>query len=139
MRTGSQRSREDGRYRVLRWLETFHEYRTDSRNDEESLSSMGFLTLFSKPAPKLLQLPSGSLTADRNGAVLVGTVPSNFPAELLNDIAARVLAAFREAQTAQLPLAELIINYPSLKITARELRGGAIIFLSPRTPYAPSA
>jgi len=33
----------------------------------------------------------------------------------------------------------LIINYPSLKITARELRGGAIVFLSPRTPYGPAS
>ena len=89
--------------------------------------------------PKLLQLPSGTVTVDRNGAVLIGTIPSSFPAELVNDIAARVLAAFREAQAAQLPLEELIVHYPSLKITARELRGGAMIFLSPKTPYAPSA
>jgi len=97
---------------------------------------MGLLTLFSKPAPKLLQLPAGSLTVDRNGRVLVGTIPSTFPLELVQEIAARVLAAFREAATAQLPLTELSINYPTLKITARELRGGAIIFLSPRTPTA---
>lgn len=100
---------------------------------------MGLLTLFAKPVPKLLQLPSGTVTVDRNGAVLIGTIPSSFPAELVNDIAARVLAAFREAQAAQLPLEELIVHYPSLKITARELRGGAMIFLSPKTPYAPSA
>ena len=46
-------------------------------------------------------------------------------------------AAFSEAAAAQLPLAELIINYPSLKIAARELRGGAIVFLSPKAPSSP--
>ena len=97
---------------------------------------MGLLTLFSKPAPKLLQLPSGSITVDRNGNVLIGTVPSSFPVELLHDIAGRVLAAFRDAEAAQLPLEQLIINYPTLKISARELRGGAMIFFSPKTPSA---
>jgi hypothetical protein len=100
---------------------------------------MGFLTLFSKSAPKLLQLPSGSLTVDRTGDILVTTVPSNFPAELLTEIGNRIVTAFREAHAAQLPLSELTVNYPTLKITARELRGGAIIFLLPKTPYAPSA
>ncbi len=100
---------------------------------------MGLLTLFAKPAPTLLRLPTGSFTVDRQGFVLVGTLPSIFPAQLVRDIGQQVLITFLEAQSAQLPLAELIINYPSLKITARELRGGAIVFLSPRTPYGPAS
>ena len=98
---------------------------------------MGLLNLFSKPAPTLLRLPSGSFTVDRDGRVLMGTLPSSFPAGLVKDIAQQVRAAFSEAATAQLPLAELSINYPSLKITARELRGGAIVFLAPKTPRSP--
>jgi len=43
------------------------------------------------------------------------------------------LETFRDAQAAQLPLAELVVNYGSLKLTARELRGGAIVFLSPKS------
>ncbi len=100
---------------------------------------MGLLTLFAKPAPTLLRLPTGSFTVDRQGCVLVGTLPSMFPAQLVRDIGQQVLITFLEAQSSQLPLAELIINYPSLKITARELRGGAIVFLSPRTPYGPAS
>ena len=100
---------------------------------------MGFLSRFAKPAPTLLRLPSGSFTVDREGAVLAGTLPSSFPAGLIKDISQQVRTAFGEAAKAQLPLAELIINYPSLKICARELRGGAIVFLSPRAPSSPSS
>ncbi len=82
-----------------------------------------------------MPLPSGSFTVDRDGVVLMGTLPSSFPEELVDDIAHQALQAFREAGAAQLPLSELIIHYPSLKITARELRGGAIIFLSPKTSF----
>ncbi len=98
---------------------------------------MGLLSLFARPAPTLLRLPSGSFTVDREGAVLMGTLPSSFPASVVKDIAQQVRAVFNDAAAAQLPLAELIIHYPSLKITARELRGGAIIFLSPKAPSSP--
>ena len=98
---------------------------------------MGLLNLFSKPAPTLLRLPSGSFTVDRDGRVLTSTLPSSFPAQLVKDIAREVRAAFSEAAAAQLPLAECVINYPSLKICARELRGGAIVYLSPKTPASP--
>jgi len=99
---------------------------------------MGLLSLFSRPDPTLLRLPSGSFTVDRRGSVLVGTLPSSFPAELMDDIARQVLATFHSAAAIQLPLSELAVSYPSLKITARELRGGAIIYLSARAPYAPA-
>ena len=95
---------------------------------------MGLLTLFSKPAPNLLRLPSSSFTVDRDGRVLVGTISSNFPPDLLEQLGRDVLATFREAEAAQLPLSQLILNYASLRVTARELRGGALIFLSPVTP-----
>jgi hypothetical protein len=100
---------------------------------------MGFLSfLFSKPDPTLVALPTGSFTMDRYGTVLVSKVPSNYPAELVRHIGQQVLAVFRDAAAAQLPLSELCIRYPSLRITARELRGGALVFLSPRTPCAPA-
>jgi hypothetical protein len=98
---------------------------------------MGLLSRFTKSAPTLLRLPSGSFTVDREGCVLVGTLPSSFPVNLVSDIARQVLSTFRDAATAQLPLSEITINYPSFKISARELRGGAIIYLSPKAPYAP--
>jgi len=100
---------------------------------------MGFLNLFAKPPGPLLKLPSGSFTVDREGNVVVGTVPSSFPQSLVRDIAREVLAAFRGAEAAQLPLSELIVDFPSLKITARDMRGGAVIFLSPKAVYEEAA
>ena len=97
---------------------------------------MGLLDFFNKPAPSLLRLPSGSFTIDRKGAVLVSTVASSFPQELIDQISSRILALFQSATEAQLPLSQIVIHYTSLKITARELRGGAIVFLSPRTPFS---
>jgi hypothetical protein len=98
---------------------------------------MGLLNLFAKPAPKLLRLPSGSFIVDRDGRVLTCTLPSSFPTGLVKEIAQQVRTSFGEAAAAQLPLAELSINYPSLKIAARELRGGAIVFISPKAPPSP--
>ena len=95
---------------------------------------MGLLNLFAKPAPTLLRLPSGSFTVGRDGRILTGTLPSSFPVDVVKDIAEQVRAAFAEAEAAQLPLAELVINYSSLRISARELRGGAIVFLAPKSP-----
>jgi hypothetical protein len=94
--------------------------------------------LFAKGDPILLRLPTGSFTVDREGSVVVRTVSSSFPTDLVDGIAEQVVAAFRQAQEAQLPLSELVFNYTSLKITARELRGGAIVFLSPKTPVSPA-
>jgi len=94
---------------------------------------MGLLSFFSKSPAKLLRLPSGSFTVDPEGRVLVSTVSHTFPEELVKEIAGQILTAFRSAQAAQVPLSEVIIHYSSLKLTARELRGGAIIFLTPQT------
>jgi hypothetical protein len=91
---------------------------------------MGFLKLFSRAAPTLLRLPSGSFTMDREGKVLVRTLPSSYPTELVVEIGEQMIAAFRDATAAQLPLSEIVVNYSSLKITARELRGGVIVFLA---------
>lgn len=100
---------------------------------------MGLLRRFARSRPTLLRLPSASFTADQEGRVVAGTLPSSFPAELAGDIARQAQAAFREAGDTQLPLAELIINYPTLKITARDLRGGVLVFLAPKALSPPGS
>jgi len=98
---------------------------------------MGLMKFFAKSAPSLTRLPNGSFTLDRNGRVIVSTLPSSYPADTVGDIGRHVLRTFREAQAAQLPLTELMVHFGSLKIIARELRGGAIVFLSPKSPISP--
>ena len=95
---------------------------------------MGILKrLFKRRArPGLQQLPLGSITVNRKGEVTTSTVSSAYPKPLLREIAAEVLQLFREAREAQMPLAELSLHFASLRITARELRGGAIIFIFPQ-------
>jgi hypothetical protein len=82
---------------------------------------------------KLAKLPSGAFALDRDGKIIVSTLPQGFPEAQMREIGERVLAFFRGALQAQLPLQELNVYYPSLKVTARILRGGALIFLTPQT------
>lgn len=94
---------------------------------------MGFLNFFSKAGAAVQRLPSGTLTVDRAGNIVASTVASSYPAALLSAIARDVLTLFAEARAAQVPLTEFNLHFASLQITARELRGGAMIFLSPKT------
>ena len=98
---------------------------------------MGLLNLFSKPSPTVRFLPSGSMTIDRNCQVLASTISSACPAQVVQDIGTLVLRLFSEANRAQMPLSEMTIQFASLQITARELRGGAIIFLTPKHSFSP--
>jgi len=92
---------------------------------------MGILRkIFGGPAA-VQQLPTGTVTVDRQGHVVTSTVTS--AVSLLQAVGREVLELFREARAAQMPLAEISLHFGSLRITARELRGGAIIFLFPET------
>jgi hypothetical protein len=97
---------------------------------------MGLLDIFGKTPekPQLLQLPSGSFTVDASGRILTSTLPRAFPEKHVQEVSRRVLEAFRQAREAGLPLNELIIRYSAFKITAREQRGGAMVFLAPQGP-----
>ena len=96
---------------------------------------MGLLSFFSKPSPTtLLRLPSGSFTMDRDGQIVVSTLPTSFPTGVLNDMGRSVIEAFADARKAGLYLEKLVLQFGSLKVSARELSGGAIVFFSPITP-----
>jgi hypothetical protein len=94
---------------------------------------MGFLKLFSRPPLMPMRLPSGCFTVDRTGEIVASTVPQAFSPMLVREIADAVLKTFRGAQEVQMPFTELSVRYASFKIVARELRGGAIVFLTPQT------
>jgi hypothetical protein len=94
---------------------------------------MGLLTLFPRsPTLNLVRLPNGSFTVDPDGKVLISTLPRTFPKSWAELIGKHVLATFRDAQAADVPLRELVAEYSALKLTARSLRGGAIIFVAPQ-------
>lgn len=100
---------------------------------------MALLKLFSKTRAGVQRLPSGSMTVDRSGNVVASTVSSAYPPALLQAVAEEVLRLFREARKAQMPLSEFNLHFASLRITAREMRGGALVFLSPKTPFTTSS
>ena len=91
-------------------------------------------TLFRRKGQShLAKLHSGTFAVDRSGKIIVSTLPQSFPESEMRAIGQRVLAFFESAQRAQIPLQEVNVYYPSLKVTARNLRGGALIFLLPQT------
>jgi hypothetical protein len=100
---------------------------------------MGILKRFARPAPVVRRLPAGSFTVDRHGKVMTTTVGSEYPQWLLDDTARELLSLFREARAARMPLTGLDLNFAGLHITAREMQGGAIIFLSPQNMFATSS
>ncbi len=93
---------------------------------------MGFLNLFSKPVEAgLVRLPKGSFTVDPTGRILSQTLPQSFPEAHAKEIGRVVLTTFKSAKELNLPLREIFIHFAGLKLTAKELRGGAMIFLAP--------
>jgi hypothetical protein len=95
---------------------------------------MDILKNFSQQGPgALVRLSTGCFTVDRSGRIIASTLPQSFPERRMKEIGQKVLEAFRDAEEAQLDLSELVVHYPALKLSARELRGGAIVFLSPRS------
>jgi hypothetical protein len=103
---------------------------------------MGLLTLFGRGGkPGLKRLINGSFTVDATGRVVSSTVPGSVSESELRDIGRQILAIFDEGGKLNLGFTELVVQYVSFKITARQMRGGAIIFLSPKliqTAAAPS-
>jgi hypothetical protein len=96
---------------------------------------MDFLKLFTRETPSApMPLPSGTFTIDRTGRLVTSTISNFFPEKLALEIGHAVLDTFRKAQAADVVMTEITVNFTALKLTARELRGGAIVFLAPREP-----
>jgi hypothetical protein len=100
---------------------------------------MGLLKPFSRQqkAPHPERLPSGCFTIHREGGLVASTLPSTFSEEKIMEIGKEVLRIFATAQEADLALNDLRLDFSGLNITARELRGGALIFLLPVTLHLP--
>ena len=95
---------------------------------------MGFLNFFSdQKNSQMARLPAGSFTLDGEGRVMTSTLPHSFPTAQMREIGKKILATFQAAQKAEIPLSEIVIQYTALKLQARKLRKGAIVFLAPQT------
>jgi hypothetical protein len=96
---------------------------------------MGILKPFSRTQKPLRpeRLPAGSFSVHRGGEIVASTLPSSFSSSAVASISRVVLAAFQRAQQANIPLSDLYLHYSGLTIIARELRGGALVFLQPAT------
>ena len=101
---------------------------------------MGLLKPFNREKKPLRpeRLPNGCFTLHRGGQLVASTLPSSFPEVAILAIGRAVIEAFKSAQTANLALADLHLNFSGLAITARELRGGALIFLQPASMQLPT-
>ena len=102
---------------------------------------MGILKPFTRTLKPLRpeRLPSGCYTIHRGGELVASTLPSTFSREAMLEVGRVVIEAFHSAQKTNLPLTDLHLKFSGLTITARELRGGALIFLEPATLHLPHA
>ncbi len=100
---------------------------------------MGLLTTANRPqkAPRLDRLPSGCYTIHRGGELVSSTLPCTFSRETMLEIGKIVVTAFHSAQANNLPLTDLHLKFSGLTITAREMRGGALVFLQPASFQLP--
>ena len=71
--------------------------------------------------------------------MITSTLPQSFPSGHRDAIGQQVLASFRSAKRAHMPLNEIIIQYSAIKLLARELGDGAIVFLMPHSLNQQSA
>ena len=90
-----------------------------------------------KNTARINVLPSGCITIDRNGGIVATTVSHSVQPAQIQHIVRVVTRALQGAHSADLSLTEIHMEYPALKIVARELKGGAIVFLTPRSLSKP--
>ena len=76
---------------------------------------------------------------DKEGSMITSTLPQSFPSGHRDAIGQQVLASFRSAKRAHMPLNEITIQYSAIKLLARELGDGAIVFLMPQSLNQQSA
>jgi len=94
---------------------------------------MGLLSIFSRPKPGLRRLPTGTFTIDADCRIVSSTVPGTVSEAQVKDIGQHILHIFKGARDANIQFSELVVQYAAFKITARAMRGGAIVFLAPKT------
>jgi hypothetical protein len=79
------------------------------------------------------RFPRGSYTVSSAGRIVVSTLPrSSFSIDRMEEIGHTVLKALAAARDLGNPFTELAAEFAGLEIRARNLAGGAIIFVTPQ-------
>jgi hypothetical protein len=78
------------------------------------------------------RFPRGSYTVSPTGSIVVSTLPGTFPKDRMLAIGRVVLSALNSARELGTPFTELAADYAGVEIRARDLAGGAIIFITPQ-------
>jgi len=78
------------------------------------------------------RFPCGSYTVSANGSVVVSTLPASFPRVMMEVIGKVVLSTFSSARDLDTPFIELAADFAGVEVRARDLNGGAIIFITPQ-------
>lgn len=85
-------------------------------------------------------LLSGSLLMSRSGALVVSTLPSVVPREIIEQIGRVALFSFASARKVDVALTHVTARFRGLRLIAHDLCGGTLVFLNPgtlsRTPLA---
>ncbi len=74
---------------------------------------------------------AGSFTVDFKGNILSSTLPLSVPEQFIETITHNVLLTFSTARESGLIFEEVVIQFSGLKIVAREMRGAALIHITP--------
>lgn len=83
------------------------------------------------------KIPAGSFVISRSGRVLVSTFPQKVPQSVLVAVGGVVLRAFSKGEEMGMRLDHLEALYGAMRITARRLHSGALVFLLPQSPFEP--
>jgi len=78
------------------------------------------------------RFPRGSYTVSAGGKVVISTLPGSFSRDRMEAIGKVILSALASARELGTPFTELAADFAGLEIRARDLAGGAIIFVTPQ-------
>lgn len=81
---------------------------------------------------RTFDIPQGAFTYDSEGRILVGTLPIAWLESFGPALVKAFRRSFASAEEKGFPLHEIALHYGGARITAKDLRGGAIVFVSPK-------
>lgn len=92
---------------------------------------MAILKLKDKESINTQKIPKGSFTLSSDGRIVSSTLPSSTSKQFLEELACQIKNTFQSAREQGFVLNEVVINFPTLKIVAKEMRSGFFVSLIP--------